>query len=382
MKRTIFCLIFIGVAVIFYHSPGMAAETNDLGAKVKQLEKRMGAVELQGKEGKGQVDAFLAEHISLGGFFEHAVTGNFSTVHSYQISADSNILGINLGAKLNERFSLVTQELVVLAFPLLNPHDATKRTFSGSPPTIAALVAHAYGEYLVNEKFRIQTGLGWVPFGIAPQEREFPLLMRKGGPQIASGGLGMPFALWEGLQVLGNFSTDSGTYGYNLYTLTPTSNVNRLGTGSRLHWSSPREAVKIGASSQVLKGGTDTIFNLGGDLELKVKLFGLKTEYARSITDGEDVWTAYGEPYVEFPGGKWLVHGDLDYAKRPLQGFDPATFTPFERLQMGGGVNFLPWPFLRTRLLVLYNKYLGASATSGGLTNDFYTVEYSAGIEF
>lgn len=374
-KKIVVVLLALSVPVLF--PMAVWAKPLSLDQRVTSLETKI----LTQQQEKGQVQAFLSEHLLLGGFFEHAVTGIFSKDHSYLLSANSNILGINLGAKLNDKFRLVTQELVVLAFPLTNPHDVTLRTYS-STPTILALVAHAYGEYSPSEKFRIQTGLGWVPFGIMLQNREFPLLLRRGGPQIASGGLGMPFGLWQGLHMLGDFRTDLGTWGYDLYSLTPTTNVNRLGVGERLRWSSPQDKVKIGISSQTLQRGTDTAFNLGGDLEFKVSQFGLRTEYAQSIADGADLWTAYGQPYVEFAEGKWVLHGDVDYADRPLHASDVATFIPFERLQMGGGVNFLPWPFLRTRLLFLYNRYLGASATSGGLTNNFYTVEYSAGIEF
>lgn len=166
------------------------------------LEKKVSELEAKEKQGKGKVGTFIADHISFGGFFEHAVTANLSEDRPYQLSANSHILGLNLGVKLNEKFRLVSQELFVLGFSFLNPHDVTKRDF-GNNPTFGAVVAHAYGEYTYSDKLKIQSGLGWVPFGISLANRELPLLIRRNGPMLASGGLTMSYALWTGLHVLG-----------------------------------------------------------------------------------------------------------------------------------------------------------------------------------
>ncbi len=359
----------------------LAAETKDLSKRLDELERKINRIDARDPESEGTVGTFLAEHISLGGFFEHAIVGNFSKDADYMLSAGSNILGINLGVKINDKFRFVSQELVVLTFPFTFEPDVTRRSFSNTP-AIAALVAHAYGEYMPNEKFRLQMGLGWVPFGIMTANREFPLYLRRGGPQIASGGLTMPFAIWQGVHFLGTFDTNIGRVGYNLYSTTPTTDANMLGGGSRLWWSAPNDKIKIGTSAQILDWGTDTVFNVGADLDIKYKSFGVRTEYARSFTAGTDIWTAYVQPYFEFNDGKWVIHADADYANRPMQANDAATFLPFEKWELGGGVNYLPWHFLRARLLFLYHDYRGVSATTAGLTNDYYTVEYSTAIEF
>lgn len=372
------CLVLFVCGVSFNT---LAAEPKNLSKRLDDLERKINEIDARDSESGGTVGTFLAEHISLGGFFEHAIIFNESTAAAYQVSASSNILGINLGVKLNDKFRFVTQELVVLSFPLLFEADVTRRTFSNTP-TLAALVAHAYGEYTANEKFRLQMGLGWVPFGIMTANREFPLYLRRSGPQIASGGLTMPFAIWQGIHILGDFDTNAGRIGYNLYSTTPTTDATMVGGGSRVWWSAPNDKIKIGTSAQILDWGTDTVFNVGADLDIKYKSFGVRTEYARSFTAGTDIWTAYVQPYLELDEGKWVIHADADYANRPLQANDAATFLPFEKWEMGGGVNYLPWKFLRARLLFLYHDYRGVSATTAGLTNDYYTIEYSTAIEF
>lgn len=178
LKRAVFVLL-VGLSL---NQPLLA---QSLEQKIKTLEKKVSDLEVKEAEAKGRVGTFLAEKISLGGFFEHAVTGNFHPTQGYQFSANSHIFAVNLGVKLNEQFRFVSQELVVLAFPLQNEHNANTRGFSNTA-TVAALIAHAYGEYAQSEKFKIQTGLGWVPFGIMNQNREFPTLLRRRGPQIVS----------------------------------------------------------------------------------------------------------------------------------------------------------------------------------------------------
>lgn len=377
-----FRFLFCGLLAVVLLSglPTHAASQKDMQEQLEKLESKVNKLELTSNPGN-PVSAFISERISFGGFFEHSISSVFSAAHTTKVAADSNIMGINIGAKLNEKFRFVSQSLFVLSFPLTNKHDNTLRAFSNTP-ALGALVAHAYGEYSANDKFRLQMGIGWVPFGIVLANREFPTLIKHGGPMLSSGGLTMPFGVWNGLHALGEFSLDWGTLGYNLYSITPTTDANMMGGGTRLWWASNGNHVRLGASSQILDRSTDTVFNLGTDLELKFGLVGLRTEYVQSIADGEDIRTVYFEPYVELAEGKFVIHGDVDYAKRPLHFSDAATFVPFEKWELGGGVNWLPWRFVRARLLFLYHNYVGASAATGGNSNDFYSVEYSTGIEF
>lgn len=372
------------LSLTFVASPLLAAPPKNasLEERVRALEQKTDASRKYAEEGEsGKVETFLSEKISLGGFFEHSMTGIFSQDHSSKFSADSYILGLNLSAKLHEKFHFVNQTLFFLAFPLNNQHDATQRAF-GNTPAFGSLFAHAYGEYAASERFRLQMGVGWVPFGISLANRELPVLLRRLGPQLASGGLPMPSAAWTGLHVLGEIPITHGTWGYHLYSATPGTDANMIGGGSRLWWASPQGKLKLGASSQIVDRSTDTVFNLGGDVEWKFKRFGATAEYMRSLSSGEDLWTAYAQPYVQLAQGKWVLHADVDYANRPLHFSDGAAAVPFQKWELGGGVNWLPWSFLRARLLVLYNNYTGSSASTGGKTNDYYTVEYSTGIEF
>lgn len=372
--------VFVFFLILFMYSSAYATELQDLKKRIETLEQKQIQTEIKESDGSNKVSSFLGEKISLGGFFEHAVTANFSKDKTFEVAPNSHILALNLSADLHPKFSFVNQTLFFLIIPHNNEHDVTLRSYGAA--AALSLTAHAYGEYRPSDYFHLQMGLGWVPFGIAAANRELPLFLRRNGPQISSAGLGFPLGVWTGLHAYGNFNTPSGDWGYHVYSTASGTSTNRMGGGSRLFWHSNEKFLSLGFSNQVFMNGTDSAFSLGGDLEIKKSPVGLRAEYARSFVSGSDSWTAYGEPYVELGKGKWIIHGEVDYANRPMISTDPATFTPFERLDLGGGVNFLPWPFLKARLLFLFHNYLGASNTSGGKTNDYYTVEYSTAIEF
>lgn len=138
-------VVLLCAAFILTGLNARAASSRELQKKVEALEQKVNKLETETVRSKS-VGTFFSEHITIGGFFEHAASAHFSKEHKTLLSADTNILGINLGATLNDKFRFTAQQLTILSFPLANEHNATLRAHAATP-TIAAFVAHAYGDF-------------------------------------------------------------------------------------------------------------------------------------------------------------------------------------------------------------------------------------------
>lgn len=391
-QRLLFILCFL------IASPSLHADKfHDLEKRIKKLEKRQ--AELTAKVGgnRGRLRSFIAEDLSLGGFFESNLKIIAGPDTDTQVSAQSHTIGINLSAELADKVRFVNQDLIGISFPLQNEHNnpshgfatlPTKRTFGTLG--FGAILAQGYVEYAPWDSFKIQGGLGYVPFGIAFQEREPVLFLRRGGPQMirnsSINGVTIAAPLWTGLHFLGRFdSFKKGHWGYDFYTVTPPSDPKILGGGGRFWWMAPEDLVTLGTSFQIADRGSDTYQALGTDLSIDLGRFGANFEYARNFSSAKDPWSFYFQPYLELLEGSIILHADVDYLDNAVGATSLGSVSvadPYQKWEYGGGINWLPWSSVRTRLLFLMNDYIGSTALIAGQNRDYFTTEFSLGISF
>lgn len=389
--RVVLTILFLCVATLAH-----AESLKDIEKRLDRIEAEQNQMKVRSEEGKGKVQTFISEKMTFGGFFETGVKGLFGPDTDTQVSADSHVLGLNITADLSERFRFVNQSLIGLTFPFVNPHNnpshaiaglATKREFSSV--FFGALIAQGYLEYNLSDAFKIQTGLGYVPFGYAYQQREPVLFLRRSGPlMIRTGdanGLGVAYPLWSGLHILGSLALGSGHWGYDAYSFTPTTDVKTMGGGARLWWTPPGDRLTIGTSAQIGERGTDTYYALGADARLEFERFGVKAEYGRNMPQGGDPWSFYVEPYVDFFDDRLVLFAMADYIDNTV-GVTARGATsvadPFKKWEYGGGLNWLPIPAVRLRFTFTSHDYVGATAVIAGQDRDYYQGDFSTGIAF
>jgi hypothetical protein len=272
-----------------------------------------------------------------------------------------------------------------LTISMQNPHNNPGNTQSHrqfGTFAFGAIPAQAYAEYSVSSAFIVQTGLGYVPFGHALQQREPFLFIRRGGPQLA-GSVGIASPLWMGVHIQGVFSRDESHLGYNLYTFTPPANTKTLGGGGRLWWS-PNEKMTFGLSSQTGKLTNDAYTSHGADVVFQSGSSGVKLEYGRSqLASGASAPVSYYiEPFYGF-GGAWVVYGVADYLDNPTNVMTAASVPdPYQKWVLGGGVNWLPVSNARFRLGLLSHDYVGDTATINGQSRKYYNLDLSCGVAF
>jgi hypothetical protein len=340
-------------------------------------------------QSKGRVSPFLGEKISLGGFFESAVTTVGGTDTNSQISANSNLFGINLAAEFDETFRFVSQVITGLSYTFSNAHNnphLTPSTRQYGAPAFGALVAASYFELRRSEAFAVQTGLGYTPFGHAFQQREPVLLKRRSGPQMVGAAgtttVGTAFPLWMGVHILGAFPLERGRVGYSLYSFSPSMKPTTLGAGTRLWWNDSQH-MTAGVSFQTAEQTNNSYYSYGVDLEVKYNKFGLLTEFAQNVgsADAPSISTYYFEPYYTFADGEWIVYGVVDYMNNPTR-LAGAVSDSYKKLQLGGGINWLPIQNVRFRIGFINHNYLGASNSINGQKRDYYSVDFSTGVAF
>lgn len=364
----------------------------------KTLEQRLLDVENQQREfeqwysdyylqSKGRISPFLGEKISLGGFYETAITQLSGPDTPDQLVASSNVLGINIAAEFNEKIRFVAQYLTALTYTLQNPHNNPALTPSireYGAPYAGSLVAHAYVEYRDTEALILQTGIGYVPFGTAFGQREPTLLKRRGGPQMLEAGdgdsVGIAFPLWMGLHAQGSFILDKGRMGYDLYTFSPTGS-RKMGVGGRTWWSNSNNfTIGLSAQTSVLKNGS--YYSYGTDANFKLEDFGLIVEYARNLTSGSPAIVSYYlEPYYQLSQDEWLIYAVADYIDQPNHTVG-AVVDGYEKWLWGLGVNWLPMPNVRLRLAAFSHDYVKDSDSISGQYRDYCTLDFSGAIAF
>ncbi|AZZ35514.1 hypothetical protein CIK05_01420 [Bdellovibrio sp. qaytius] len=391
---TFFSMIFIAQASL--------AQSTTRKEKIEALQKRLNNLEKQQQQmddwynklyiqGNSQINPFMREKISLGGYFESTVYNFRGPDMDTQTNSYNEALGLNLAAEFTEKLKFTFQTLSAVGISAVNLHNnpnltPPKRQFRGL--AFGTILAQGYLEYKGSDIFNVQSGIGYIPFGIAYQQREPFLFHKRSGPQILinedGSGIGIASALWMGLHVYGQLSLDGSRVGYNLYTLTPASKVTTLGVGGRLWWM-VNENIKTGVSFQSAKRQQGSYLSKGVDLDVNYKNFGLLSEYAvrDDANQSLDPETYYFEPYYKFNDGHWLAYVNIEYIKMPLR-VDAATQKPdpIEKRFYGAGVNWLPMPAIRLRLGFLKHDYINETDTINGQKRDYTQTEFSTAVAF
>lgn len=361
--------------------------------RIQALEKRLNEIDVWYTEfyleSKGRMTPFLNEKILFGGFFETGILHLAGDDMPTQTSANSNALGVNIAAEFNERVHLVSQLVTVFSYNTENPHNNPALV----PPQRGArflqlltLVAQGYLEIRDSERFTIQTGLGYVPFGHAFQLREPVLFKRRGGPQMVNylndSTVGIAFPLWMGIHIHGSAVFRESRAGYNLYSFSPSVNPQSLGAGGRL-WINNTRGLTYGISYQSGKQALGSYSAIVADVTYRSSKFGIIAEYARNKSSGgtAEISSYYVEPYYIVDAGEWEIYSVVDFLNdrnRTVGGVPD----PFEKLETGAGVNWMPVLNARYRLGFLKHDYLGDTDTINGQQRDYLSIDFSAGVAF
>lgn len=350
--------------------------------RIELLERQQDELLLNQQSGN-QVNSFLKNNLTIGGFFESAVQTLDGPDTRFQAMNTSNIIGLNIAAEFNGNIRFVSQILTGLVYPINNLHNdplATPDDRRFGDPFFGAVLSQGYLEFSQSSKFKIQTGMGYVPFGYYPQQRELVLFVRRGGPQLLRTN-DLFQALWSGVHVLGNFG-DTSRMGYNLYTMNPLDDTNKLGLGGRL-WTASQDDVFLGGlSTQVTKYEGHTSEILGADVRFYWEKIILTSEYAINMAEDDDPWSAYIEPSFRLKDDEFLIYTFADYASSTRNESTGKRIDPFNKWEYGGGLNWLPTSFTRLRAGVTFNDYVGTRAEVAGQDRDYVSFDFSVGVAF
>jgi hypothetical protein len=398
MLRIIFNIVaIVDFLVASFFSGAFAQASTDMQQQLNDLEQRQDDMFKQLESEQRKVQTFSEDRLYFGGFFESALSGVWGNNAPTQFSVTPQNLALNLAADLNDSFRFNSQLLFTLSSPLQNPDNDPNAPSVGLPPNrqfgsaeTTTAISQAYVEYGSTPEAALQLGRGYAPFGIAFQQRDLVLFRRRGGPQMInanfSGNVVIAAGSWTGLHFTGTSRLKKDHWGYDLYSTAATSNPSTLGGGARV-WTDATPLMTIGLSTQEGKRHGYTYEAIGADVKMRADRFGADAEYATNYTaSGVGVSRSYYiEPYYRFFGEKFLVYGVADYLDNPLGetiGPSESSFDPFQKWELGGGVNWLPYTFTRFRVGLLYNDYVGDDANEGGSNRNYMSFDLSAGVEF
>ncbi len=380
-------------AFAFLSIPLWAQDRLDsLTKRIEELEKQQEEFLLQSSErDTSQVSSFLNSKITFGGFFEPSYTLLSGPDTEFQATSSSNILGLNIAADYTDNIKFVSQFITGLVLPLQNEHNnpgaaggqPEKREFGSY--TTGTLLTQGYLEYSFNSNYRLQGGMGYVPFGHAFQQRELVLFIRRGGPQVLrTNELVSP--LWSGLNLSASFPLTNSTWGYNVYTFSPVTSPRHPGLGGRIFWGSAEDKFNTGLSTQVGKIGANNFETVGADFRFNFSPFLVTTEFIESFYEDQDAWSAYVEPGIYILDEEVLLYafGDYQYGSRARNGGTGATSfrDPIQKYEYGFGVNWLPTSFTRIRAGLTFHDYVGKDAIITGQNRDYTSLDLSAGVAF
>jgi hypothetical protein len=354
-----------------------ADRLDDLIERVEELESRQSELLEQVAIRRNDVKSFFPDGLTLGGFFESTFTLMTGPNNKTQGSANGHVLGLNFAAEFSDRLRFVSQFITGLGVGTTNLHNdpqiqPPQREF-GSPFLITVLT-QGYVEYRATEAFRIQGGLGYLPFGFAFQEREIVLFLRRGGPQVIRTA-SISSNQWQGLHFLGSFEKERSKWGYDLYSMTSAWNTKLPGVGGRLWWSPNDDSMTVGISALRARHTLDDYFSLlGFDFRMKFSRFSVVSEYVRHFAMTDDPWTFYVEPSVSFWEEELHFYVFADYANS-ARNQTGNNWDPYQKWEYGAGINWLPTSFTRFRFGVTQSDYLGHG-------RDFLGFDLSAGVSF
>lgn len=368
-------------------------EFEELKKRIQDLETQQAQLLEDAAEPKKSVGSFLNDKLTLGGFFDGGYNFITGPDTATQWVNNSNALGLNLSAELGHNYRFVTQLVNVLQTPLLNEHSDPNATTLGLPKSrhyetysTLSVVTQGYLEYNFNRLFNLQGGLGYIPFGYAPQLREPVLFVRRNGPQLVRQNQNIIPNLWSGFHLYGSKAVGTKEYGYNLYTFTPGRKAHFIGLGGRTWVSLDDEKLIAGLSAQIGKNEDETYKTLGADLRFDFHPFQLRTEFAELISkESENTWTGYVEPGIWIYDEEVLLYifGDYQYGSNNQTGLGLIRLPdPIQKWEYGAGLNWLPTSFTRLRFGVTYNDYVGKNARPQGQQRDYLGVDTSVGVAF
>jgi hypothetical protein len=383
-------VIFFSLITLLNSSFLLAQDTkiDALTKRIEQLEVQQEELLVDSAENTPKVNSFLHDHLTLGGFFEPAYTVLEGPDTKFQAANSSNTLGINISAEFSNSLHFVSQILTGLSFPVENPqNDPRAVTFNQSATrrfgtlNFGAILSQGYLDFSFENHVTIQGGMGYVPFGSAPQQRELVLFVRRGGPQILrTTELFSP--LWSGFHLFQTFDIPGKKkWGYNVYSFTRLEDARSPGLGGRFWWGRDNENFITGLSAQSAKYDGRIEESLGYDVKLYLKDFVLTAEYAIHLREKESPWTFYIEPSLFIYQEEVLVYTFLDFAQSSMN----KTVTladPYQKYEYGTGINWLPTSYTRLRAGFTYNDYVYGHSKVMGQNRDYLSLDLSAGVAF
>lgn len=371
--------LFVSISAFAQKDPQIEA----LIKRIEQLEAHQEELLLSSEKSSNQVSSFLKDSLSLGGFFESAVQTLDGPDTTFQMMNTSNILGLNIAAEFNNEIRFVSQTLTGLVNQVENQNNdplATPGDRRFGNPFFGAVLTQGYLEFSKSSQLRIQAGMGYVPFGYYPQQRELVLFVRRGGPQILRTN-DLFQSLWSGIHLSGNIGNTSRS-GFHLYTMNPLDDTNKLGVGGRLWTTSENDKVTAGVSSQTVKYEGHTSEILGADVRYAGERMILTSEYAIHMAEDSDPWSAYIEPSFRLTNDEFLIYTFADYAMNSRNESNGGRLDPFPKWEYGGGLNWLPTSFTRLRAGVTFHDYIGTRAEVLGQDRDYLSFDFSVGVAF
>lgn len=394
MMQTIVVFLFclFALSQMAFGAPVTTTTTSldSLEKRVEDLERRQQETFEQLNQSNGYVRPFLKSGILLGGYFETAISHVNGPNTKSQYSANSHLVGLNLGASFTDSDRFVMQLQTGLGYTFNNAHNdpdfssPKQRQFGAA--TAPTVLTQAYYEHGFTPLLNLQLGLGYVPYGQAYQKREPFLQKRRGGAQMLNSAssltVGVAFPLFMGAHLHGAQQFGELRSGYHLYTFSPSTDSKSIGAGSRL-WLTANETVTFGFSHQIGTVFSNTYQSYGADLDVIVGNLGLTLEYAENDPTGKRTAprSYYASPYIELFKGKLILYGLADYLDNPTQ-LSGSTADPYKVWTLGGGINWLPLTTTRIRLGYFHHDYVGGNAVKKGQDRDSYTMDLSLILAF
>ena len=362
-----------------------------LTKRVEELERQQEEILLDSHDPNTKVNSFLRNNLTIGGFFEPAFTTVQGEDTHFQATNSSNILGLNLAAEYNPKVKFVSQFLTGFTFNFLNQHNDPRAALFGLPKSreysglnFGAILTQGYLDYQFNQNYSLLSGIGYVPFGYYPQERELVLFVRRSGPQLLRT-TNLISQLFNGFNLQAHFNTDNSIWGWNAYTINRLEDVKRPGLGLRLWGKKNDSSFQWGLSYQGSKIVRRIENTVGVDMRTAMGKFILTSEYARHVMRTDDVWTYYIEPSYFIYQEEVLAYVFFDYADNPSNKTGVGLTTipdPYAKYEYGAGINWLPTSYTRIRAGVTLHNYVEKKLVVTTQERDYVTLDLSAGVAF
>lgn len=355
--------------------------TRSLKKRVEGLEKGQREALLQGQS--GGVKPFTARNITIGGFSSTTFEAIFGKSTKTQKTFRKFDVDLLISAEITDKLKFFT-DLGATHQVDFNNQNAPFRSFDAFETRFTLDIAST--EYRFYDSLVLSFGRMLTPFGIINVERYEPLLLSIRRPAA----LRLFSSRVQGLQLSGSISQGSHRIGYSGYVSSFSNDTQSVGGGGRLFWTFPGEQVTLGISNETAQRDGMTFGALGGDLKVKWGEFVLRSEYIRRINKGAAAGTGYYvQPSYGFFDGRWILFGQVDFLDDTLgtrkvdadqNPKTPDVADPIKQFVYTGGINYLPWPFLRTRLEFNAHDYRSATLDLGN--RDYYSTELSATVSF